>query len=101
MKEKLSDIETCGLFIEPENYVLGVFPDGLLGAEKIVEIKCSYAAYRLQLTPEEKTFWRQNKSGEIIINKKHDWYYQIQGQLHIARKNECMYYRCVDWSHRK
>ena len=30
-------------------------PDGLVRADQIVEIKCLYAAYRLQLTPEEAT----------------------------------------------
>ena len=66
MKEKLSDIETCGLFIAPENYVLGVFPDGLVGADKIVEIKCPYAAYRLQLTPEEAS----KKENNILAAKQ-------------------------------
>lgn len=30
------------------------------------------------------TFWKTNKNGEIEVNKTHNWFYQIQGQLHIT-----------------
>lgn len=37
------------------------------------------------------TFWKTNKNGEIEVNKTHNWFYQIQGQLHITqRKNVCL-----------
>lgn len=25
------------------------------------------------------------------MNKNHDWYYQVQGQLHITKKNVCIF----------
>lgn len=29
--------------------------------------------------------------GKMVVNKKHPWYFQVQGQLHIAKKNICFF----------
>ncbi|CAH1383340.1 unnamed protein product, partial [Tenebrio molitor] len=31
-------------------------------------------------------FWNKN---DHSINKKHAWYYQIQGQLHVTKRKTC------------
>ncbi|XP_050064899.1 uncharacterized protein LOC126553828 [Aphis gossypii] len=90
------NIIKCGIFVDSENPYLGATPDGLIGGDGIVEVKCpSSAEY---LTPEEGikqkkiTFWTLNKSGEIGgINKKHNWYYQVQGQLNVCQKIFCQF----------
>lgn len=85
------EIKSCGLFVDPVDNFLGASPDGVVDEDTIVEIKCPYTSYKLQLTPEEAiqqkkiTFW-QFKNNSMEVNKKHDWFYQIQGQLHIPQK---------------
>ncbi|KOB77509.1 tRNA-specific adenosine-34 deaminase subunit [Operophtera brumata] len=38
-------------------------------------------------------FYKKNKNGEVVINQKSDWYFQVQGQLHICKKNNvCLGY---------
>ncbi|KAK5643017.1 hypothetical protein RI129_009184 [Pyrocoelia pectoralis] len=86
-------IEPCGLFIDEEQPFLAASPDGLIGDRGLLEIKCPYSAR--DMTPEEGikqrkiTFWDKNG----VINIKHKWYYQIQGQLHVTRRIYCVF--CV------
>lgn len=89
-------ITKCGIFVDSENPFLGATPDGLIGNDGIVEVKCPSSAEHL--TPEEGiiqkkiTFWMLNKSGEISgINKKHNWYFQVQGQLNVCQKSFCQF----------
>lgn len=84
-------IEPCGLFVDFNNQFLAATPDGLIGEQGIVEIKCPYSAKNIsarQAIEEKKiTFWA--KTGEI--NKRHRWYYQIQGQLFITKRSYCCF----------
>ena len=42
--KKYSNISPCGFFIDRIHPFLGAKPDGLVGTDGIVEIKCSYSA---------------------------------------------------------
>ncbi|KAL4085314.1 hypothetical protein QTP88_027173 [Uroleucon formosanum] len=84
-------ISECGLFIDAKIPFLGATPDGLIGNDTLVEIKCPLSA--ANLTPEEGirqrkiTLWKINKNKEIIgINTHHKYYYQVQGQLHVTER---------------
>lgn len=98
-KEKIEEkcnlkIAECGIFIDHEHQYLGATPDGLVGDRGILEIKCPYSAR--DLTPEEGintkkiSIWKKNKDGVYEINKIHKWYYQVQGQLHISKRDYCI-----------
>lgn len=84
-------IESCGLFIHKDLYFLGASPDGLIGKDGLVEIKCPYSAQ--DMTPEEGIearkirFWKKN----MTINKNHHYYYQIQGQLEVTSRKYCLF----------
>ncbi|KAB0795633.1 hypothetical protein PPYR_12472 [Photinus pyralis] len=83
-------IEPCGLFIDPIFPFLAASPDGLIGDRGLLEIKCPWSARNM--TPEEAIrnnkilFWSKEE-----INRKHKWYYQVQGQLHIADRQYCVF----------
>lgn len=93
-------IEPAGLFICEEFPFLGATPDGLIGENQIVEIKCPYSARTM--TPEEGIAggqikcWRRIKSGKngevkLEFNKRDKWYYQIQSQLHYTKRASCLF----------
>ncbi|XP_050679072.1 uncharacterized protein LOC126975299 [Leptidea sinapis] len=92
-QEKIK-IETCGLFIDKELPFLGATPDGLCSDDTIVEIKCPITAFKLGLEEAIKkrkvTFWKYTKKG-LEINKNHQWYYQVQGQLHVTKRLKCLF----------
>jgi hypothetical protein len=79
---------------------LGASPDGFVEKiDSLVEINCPYTAYKQNLTPDEAIrtklipFWKIKNDGNYEINTNHDWYYQIQGQLHITNKKN-VYWQC-------
>lgn len=91
-------IKPCGLFIDSEDFFLGATPDGLIDDDGIVEIKCPFSA--AEITPEEGiltkkiTFWQIKKNATIgDYKKKHNYHFQVQGQLHITKRKYCIF--CV------
>lgn len=95
-KELAVKIDDCGFFIDKKNMFLGSSPDGLLGSDYLVEIKCPYSAQGEDIDAfiqkgKYKCFDYDKKSGQISLNKKHNYYYQIQGQLNILDKQKCIF----------
>lgn len=85
----------CGLSIDKEISFLGASPDGKC-EHGIVEIKCPSSAY--EMDPEEAIrqkkidFWKYaSNSNQLVVNTKHKWYFQIQGQLRITGEKTCVF----------
>ncbi|GBP21564.1 hypothetical protein EVAR_9749_1 [Eumeta japonica] len=95
-KQENIEIKPCGLFIDPEIDFLGASPDGIVGDDTVVEVKCPVAAnkkgMRAAITENKIQILRYNKkTGNTTINKNSDWYFQAQGQLHVCRKKRCIF----------
>lgn len=89
-------IDSCGFFIDGKNMFLGSSPDGLVGSDCLVEIKCPYSAQGEDIDAciknrKIKCFNYDKKSGQISLNKKHNYFYQIQGQLNILERKTCIF----------
>lgn len=89
-------IEQCGIFIDWENYFLGASPDGIIAKDHLVEIKCPSSIK--DCTVEEgittgKIKYATLVNNKMILKKNHDYYFQVQGQLAITRKDKCFF--CV------
>nr|XP_012139969.1 PREDICTED: uncharacterized protein LOC105662418 [Megachile rotundata] len=89
-------INECGLFIDSEFPYFGASPDGIVGEDTIVEIKCPYAAR--QMSPTDAIINKVgemyrifNKNDDTRMNEKDGYYYQIQGQLHITQRKYCIF----------
>ena len=58
-------------------------------------MKCPISAHKTGLdeaiAQKKVNFWVKDKSGILQINKTHNWYYQVQGQLHVTRKEKCLF----------
>lgn len=85
--------DQCGLFIDDEHFFLGATPDALF-ANGIVELKCPISAFGMDpdeaIKAKKIKFWKIEKN-EIKVNINHDWWYQVQGQLHITKKDLCLF----------
>ena len=91
IKEK---IEPAGLFIHENKPYLAASPDGLIGKDCILEIKCPPSIK--EYTPEEAVHKKKIKymisDGQKITLKKTDnYYYQVQAQLNITERNYCYF----------
>ncbi|KAL6416802.1 hypothetical protein ACFW04_014828 [Cataglyphis niger] len=89
------EIKPCGLFINTENSCLGAFPDGLIDDNGLVEIKCPLSAENLtaekaiETLPSLKGIFEKRNPHKM--NRKHRYYYQIQGQLNITQREYCIF----------
>jgi hypothetical protein len=88
-------VESCGFFIDNEDFMLGASPDGLIGNDAIIEVKCPAKA--AHLTPLDAikqkiiTYIQVKSDEELILKKNHAYFYQIQGQLHITKRKVCYF----------
>lgn len=85
-----------GLHIDEDLNYLGSTPDGLIGDDATVEIKCPYSIAGKDIDSMIKdrklTCWLYNEeTDQITFNKKHEFYYQVQGQLNVLRRNICYF----------
>ncbi|KYM99959.1 hypothetical protein ALC62_09282 [Cyphomyrmex costatus] len=87
-------IESCGFFIDSENPCLGCTPDGLID-DDVMEIKCPQSAEHLTIEEALKTLLPLkaifNKKYPEKMNHNHKYFYQIQGQLNITKREYCVF----------
>lgn len=95
VQERLKiEIKSAGLFIHKSLPYLAASPDGLIGNDSIIEIKCPPSIK--EFTPEEavqngKLKCMVNCKGKLILKKTDNYYYQVQGQLNITEKKFCYF----------
>ena len=72
-----------------ESGVLGASPDGLVGEDHVVEVKCPYT-HRNQTLDESlkhKTFClKQVENGKYELKRDHVYWHQVQGQIYLTQK---------------
>ncbi|VDI44138.1 Hypothetical predicted protein [Mytilus galloprovincialis] len=91
--ESITKLETvkCGLFVSKMHPFLAASPDGLTENKTLLEIKCPYTARNKLITPKSVPYLSE-VNGELILDQKHDYYYQIQGQLFCTGKQTCDFF---------
>jgi len=86
-------VSNCGLFLHRCGF-LGASPDGIVGQDTILEIKCPYKARDKSLDDliaSDKSFYLGYDKA-YYLKKDHDYYHQVQGQLHICNKSICHFF---------
>ncbi|KAH0818242.1 hypothetical protein GEV33_004549 [Tenebrio molitor] len=81
--------EPSGLWLHPCG-LLGASPDGV-GEDFVIEVKCPYkfrnAASLKDVVDKNYCFWYE---GDVtVVNTNHQYYHQVQGQLHLLDKAVC------------
>ena len=98
-KHSIGYVQPSGFWIEPTTGLIGASPDGMVGSDGLVEIKCPYALY---LARKPATEWETvspascsfnlNDSGSYEMKKTHDHYYQVVTQLYVTGRIWCDYF---------
>jgi len=100
-REGLPQVEECGLFVDIWKGFLAASPDGMVGKDGLVEVKCPLRCAdlsALELARKDSSFClKEVEEGVLRLKKNHNYYYQIQGQLHIASRSVCYF---MVWSPR-
>jgi hypothetical protein len=88
-------VEKCGLFVDSEIRFLAASPDSLIGAASIVEVKCPYSARDVTVKEGIETkkidYCTLDKDENVILKSNHNYMFQIQGQLHITKRDTCYF----------
>nr|XP_034194852.1 uncharacterized protein LOC117611076 [Osmia lignaria]XP_034194853.1 uncharacterized protein LOC117611076 [Osmia lignaria]XP_034194854.1 uncharacterized protein LOC117611076 [Osmia lignaria]XP_034194855.1 uncharacterized protein LOC117611076 [Osmia lignaria]XP_034194856.1 uncharacterized protein LOC117611076 [Osmia lignaria] len=88
-------IRTCGLFIDRDIPYLGASPDGLIDDDGLLELKCPQSAENLTAINAIETIRHLrnifDKRDIQEMNRKHQYFYQVQGQLHITQRKYCIF----------
>ncbi|CAH2084538.1 unnamed protein product [Euphydryas editha] len=71
-----------------ERPYLAASPDGLLGSQTLIEVKCPYASRFKNITPNTVPYlFKENSDLQLKTNSP--YYYQIQGQLYCTGRDFC------------
>ena len=86
-------VKPCGLFIDEELSYLAASPDGLVGQDEdsLLEIKSPYTQRNSKIDKAYLFPFLEDKNGELKLKRNHDFFFQIQGQLHICKKKVCYF----------
>ncbi|XP_062598380.1 uncharacterized protein LOC134259793 [Saccostrea cucullata] len=79
-----------GICVSLTNPYLAASPDGIIDEDTVVEVKCPYVARNEMISRQTVPYIRQN-DGKFSLDKNHDYYYQVQGQLFCAEKKICYF----------
>ncbi|XP_063229291.1 uncharacterized protein LOC134534727 isoform X1 [Bacillus rossius redtenbacheri] len=87
-------VARCGLFVDKEHPWLAATPDGLVGDDGILEVKCPAVAARMspqEAVEQKKVTFCNILDGKMFLKKGHAYMYQVQGQLHITNRKYCYF----------
>ena len=90
-------VSDCGLVVDKELPYLAASPDGLVRCPDctpplgLVEVKCPYKWRETSVSHActDPTFCCEEKDGQIVLKRKHVYYFQIQGQLGVTKRKWC------------
>lgn len=95
-KENNVEVARCGVFIYQKYPCLAATPDGLIGNDGIIEVKCPYNSKDVHPLDAMKSklikfLVHDESTGNVAIKQNHPYYYQIQGQLEITDRDYCFF----------
>ena len=83
------EVTKCGLFVDVDNGFLAGTPDGLIGEETLVEVKCPYRGREHKITPDPDEFpFLEYREGQLKLKKLHPYMYQVQGQMAVCKREQ-------------
>lgn len=81
-------VKACGLFVSLPHPFIAASSDGVTADDILVEVKCPHVARFRKITPASIPYLCVD-GGKLTLDQKHDYYYQIQGQLFVTDKQLC------------
>lgn len=90
------EYKSCGIFIDKEKPIFGASPDGLIECDccgkGVLEVKCPYKYRGLKVEnaaklENRKWYLAYDANEQLIVNKDHPVYSQIQGQMKITERS--------------
>lgn len=89
-------VQKAGLLICQEYPYLAATPDGYVGKEHTLEVKCPYTGRYDKIEANDKFGFLDD---ELQLKRNHKYYDQIQGQMFISKRSCCYFvvYTFIDF----
>ena len=73
--------------------VLGTSPDGLVGTEGVLEVKCPYSERNSTISEvaSKNSFCLKISNGVFLLKQDHVYWHQVQGQLFLTNREICYF----------
>ena len=90
-----STVEECGVFLSEEFPHLATSPDGVISIDNErfggIEVKCPFKHRKnsIEEACKDSAFCLIMCDGQIMLNWKHDYYYQVTGQIALTGAEFC------------
>jgi len=85
-------VKSCGLFINENFPFLAATPDGIVGKDEIIEVKCPFVGRDCEIKPGKNfSFLHYTADQKVSLKSNHNYMYQVQGQLGISKKKFCYF----------
>lgn len=78
------NVKKCGLILMKSNPFLGATPDGLIGDETVLEVKCPWNQRNSGISATSIPYLYEDVNKRLYLNPTHSYNYQIQGQLMVT-----------------
>jgi hypothetical protein len=86
------EVKECGLFVYSTKGFLAASPDGLIGEDGILEIKCTTVPPdKIPLRPDNFLIHKNKKdlSSDIMLRRTHKYFFQVIMQMYVSGKMFC------------
>lgn len=86
-------VAETGIWLDP-NGVLGASPDGLIGQNHVLEVKCPYTQRNLTIAEavlNDSFCLKRNHDGTYQLKQDQVYWHQVQGQLFLTRRHFCFF----------
>ena len=85
-------VQHTGLWLHTSG-VLGASPDGLVGSDAVLEVKCPFTQRNATIAEalECKNFCLEKKGQGYALKKSSHYWHQVQGQMYITGRNICYF----------
>ena len=86
------DVQSTGIWLDSTG-LLGASPDGLVGDDGILEVKCpfSHRNHTIAECLQDNTFCLEQNCEELTLKKSHQYWHQVQGQLQLTDRQLCYF----------
>ena len=84
-------VEPSGLVVSMDQPYLACSPDGLIGEDSILEVKCPSASKNKIIDSVTVPYLKTGENGQLYLQGNHDYMFQIQGCMHITGRSNCKF----------
>jgi len=88
-KDQSVTVNESGIVVSLDVPYIGFSPDGLVGDDGMIEIKCPYTACNKLVNPDSVPYLQFDIHGKLLLKVNHDYYYQVMGNLCCKNRKWC------------